>query len=88
MTEWAVCNGARRAAIKGTVNCPIRGTAVGLGGCATCRWLEDADEDRFASWTCTTGESSDRAPIAVGVDASQVEPTGAMRDGSLVIELL
>ena len=57
-SDWVVCLDELRPTRDGNVVCPISETAVELRTCATCHWLEDADQDRFASWSCDPGDAS------------------------------
>lgn len=56
--EWVSCQNQLRPVRDGRVACPVGGRAVALEHCATCHWLEDADQDRFASWTCDADDVS------------------------------
>jgi hypothetical protein len=57
--KWIVCRGSVRHSIEGRVQCPLRELAIALSECATCRSLEDAEDDRFAAWTCRA-DAADR----------------------------
>ncbi|MEO8510547.1 MAG: hypothetical protein ABI534_04815 [Chloroflexota bacterium] len=83
--EWVACRDQVRLARDGRVACPIRGTAVDLESCATCHWLEDADQDRFAAWTCDADNAS-LTPIPIG--GSFPESSSEGPDAALIIELL
>jgi hypothetical protein len=79
--EWVVCRGAVRPILGGEVICPMAGKAIPLATCPTCRWLEDADEDRFAAWTCSAETGG--ATATARTRAERPDETA-----SLVIELL
>jgi hypothetical protein len=59
----------------------MAGKAIPLATCPTCRWLEDADEDRFAAWTCSAETGG--ATATARTRAERPDETA-----SLVIELL
>lgn len=75
---WLACRGDVRPVADGEVICPIAGKAIPLGSCPTCRWLEDADDDRRTAWTCSAEPASGRRP----------DLPAAAADGDLMIELL
>lgn len=82
--EWVACLGRVRHAHDGHVACPVRRKAVDLESCATCHWLEDADQDRFAAWTCDADTVSLTAIPIAGPSIERSEGP----DAALIIELL
>lgn len=79
-STWILCRSEIRLVANGEVICPVAAKAISMGSCPTCRWLEDADEDRRTSWTCSAEpvSGSSRQPGRLFGEA----------DGELMIELL
>lgn len=56
--QWVVCGGAIREVTKGTVVCPLQGTAVTIGECLGCHCLVTHSGERDPLTDCALPELS------------------------------